>query len=409
MSSGDLSCVRRIFHGPSLAVSLTLCLLCCTASAQSQETTAPPKAEEAAAAQSELFPIPEGTAEELFAFIEKVQQAPLPEGQQTRAASLEFFKAQITAVLKACDKVDALKPGEKAQVRCLEERFMAYQNLTQIDDDAKNKLSQMVQKLQDDKRPDIVRLVSGYKLETTAPGFFRLEEPQQKGLIKDLLIYMDRFGIDNTSYAVGTGLGDAIEMSNTPEIAAPIFDALARELKRSGDPRMAPQVARYEGIARRLNLPGKFMEIQGTTVAGEEFDWKSYRGKVVLVDFWASWCGPCRAEIPNMKAQLEKYGDRGFAIVGISLDNTKDDYRRCIEREEITWVNLMSQNEGERSWNHPLAVHYGVGGIPMAILVDQQGKVVSLTATGAELNEHLARMLGEPDKQPERASETDAD
>ena len=114
-----------------------------------------------------------------------------------------------------------------------------------------------------------------------------------------------------------------------------------------------------------------------------------------LLNLWASWCGPCRAEIPNMKAQLEAYGDRGFTIVGVNLDNSMQDYQRIVQQEELSWVNLMSLKEEERGWNHPLAVHYGISGIPTAILVDKEGKVVSMTARGGELNRLLALLLGE--------------
>ncbi|MEZ6128261.1 MAG: TlpA disulfide reductase family protein [Planctomycetaceae bacterium] len=385
-------------YGPCLAFSVGICLSLWCGNILSQEKSAAPKNPAKSESVEDLFPIPDGTAKDLFAFIEKVQETPLPADRQTREASIAFFKAQIAAVLAACDAIDALKPDPESQVRALEERFNAYQNLAQVDESANQKLSGLVTSLKDDPRPAVKRLVAGYQLEARTPGFFRLDDKQQQQLIQDLLAYMDAYGIDSTSYAVATGLGDALEMSSTPQMGAPIFDRLAKELKKTGDPRAAAQIARYEGIARRLNLPGKFMELKGTTVDGEEFDWNAYRGKVVLVDFWASWCGPCRAEIPNMKAQLEKYGDKGFAIVGINLDQTKDAYAAYVEREEISWENLMSQDENERSWNHPLAVHYGVGGIPMAILVDRQGKVVSLSARGEELNQLLNNLLGDSRK-----------
>jgi thiol-disulfide isomerase/thioredoxin len=383
------------------------CLPCCftlaalflmSSAALPQDT---PATDEKAApeVQEERFPVPDGTATELFAFMEKVQQSPLPQDQRTRIGSIGFFKAQIAAILVACDKIDALKPRDEAtQIRVIEERFGAYQNLSEVDDSANQKLDKLVLQLKADQRDDVVRLVASYYLEQNASDFFQLETKQQQELIADLLTYMDRFGLDSTSYAVATALGDALEGSNNPQLAAPIFNRLVAEMKKVDDPRLAPQITKYEGVSRRLNLPGKFMEIKGTTVDGEEFDWSAYRGKVVLVDFWASWCGPCRGEIPNMKAQLEKYGDKGFAIVGITLDQTKADYQRCIDTEEIGWVSLMSQNENERGWNSPLANYYGVSGIPMAILVDKEGKVVSLNATGPELNALLAKMLGESAK-----------
>jgi thiol-disulfide isomerase/thioredoxin len=151
------------------------------------------------------------------------------------------------------------------------------------------------------------------------------------------------------------------------------------------------------------------MELNGRTAEGEDFDWAAYRGKVVLVDFWASWCGPCRGEIPNMKANLEAYGEKGFAIVGINLDNSHDKYRQYVEQEGLTWTNLMSDKEEEMGWNNPIATHYGISGIPTAILVDQEGKVVSLAARGGELNRLLKEMLGEPEADSDASVEGSAE
>ena len=157
---------------------------------------------------------------------------------------------------------------------------------------------------------------------------------------------------------------------------------------------MSSRAERTRGAARRLKLPGNFMEITGKTAEGEELDWASYRGKVVLVDFWASWCGPCRAEIPNIKAQLEAYSSKGFAIVGVNLDTTKEAYQKYVDKEELSWTNLMSDKEEERGWNNPLANYYGVSGIPTAILVDKEGKVISMSARGTQLNKLLEEQLG---------------
>ena len=117
----------------------------------------------------------------------------------------------------------------------------------------------------------------------------------------------------------------------------------------------------------------------------------------MLVDFWASWCGPCRAELPNMKRNLSSYGERGFAIVGINMDRTLDACQSCIEKEGIKWTNLVPAEDEEAGWNNPMAQHYGITGIPTAILVDQKGKVVSLRARGEELDRLLEELLGPPE------------
>ena len=147
------------------------------------------------------------------------------------------------------------------------------------------------------------------------------------------------------------------------------------------------------GAARRIRLPGNFMKVHGRTAEGEKFDWSSYRGKFVLVDFWASWCGPCRREIPNMKAQLSNY-ESDFAIVGINLDTKKSSYDQYVEKESLTWTNIMSDVPEEMGWDNPLATEYGIMSIPTAILVDREGKVISMNARGEELNRLLEEHLG---------------
>ncbi|MBC8869645.1 MAG: HEAT repeat domain-containing protein [Planctomycetes bacterium] len=133
------------------------------------------------------------------------------------------------------------------------------------------------------------------------------------------------------------------------------------------------------------------MRIAGTTVDGKPFDWKSYRGKVVLVDFWASWCPHCWPETANARKAYELYHDRGFDVVGINLDQDTAKMNAYLEKEKVPWTNLHAKGAGGR---HPVAVQYGIRSVPTMYLVDRDGKIVSLNARGKNLTDLLNKLLG---------------
>ncbi|NBV88062.1 MAG: TlpA family protein disulfide reductase, partial [Betaproteobacteria bacterium] len=103
----------------------------------------------------------------------------------------------------------------------------------------------------------------------------------------------------------------------------------------------------FAGTLRRLSLLGHPMEITGTLLSGQPFDQKSLAGKVVLVDFWATWCGPCVAEIPNVLEQYEKYHAKGFEVVGISLDEDRETLAKFVAEQKIPWPILYEKPGGE--------------------------------------------------------------
>ena len=120
---------------------------------------------------------------------------------------------------------------------------------------------------------------------------------------------------------------------------------------------------------RRYGLLGKPMEVKGKTLDGKDFNLESLKGKVVLVDFWATWCGPCIAEMPHVRELYEGYHGKGFEVVGISLDEKKEVLQAFLAEEKLPWVQLYSETEGNTGGRIPIAEYYGISSIPTAILI----------------------------------------
>lgn len=141
----------------------------------------------------------------------------------------------------------------------------------------------------------------------------------------------------------------------------------------------------------QMNAPADVApEIVLNDTNGNPLALSSLRGKVVLLDFWASWCRPCRAENPNVVRMYEKYKDKGFTVYSVSLDNNRDAWLRAIEEDNLSWPNHVSDLKG---WQSEGAAIYGVGSIPATFLIDENGVIIGQNLRGMDLERKLQEVL----------------
>ena len=176
-----------------------------------------------------------------------------------------------------------------------------------------------------------------------------------------------------------------------PEKTLPVVEKLAAsDLK----PIAEAAKEKLEQIKTLLELKVKPMELKFTAVDGREVDLTGHRGKVVLIDYWATWCGPCVAGLPEVIDLYGKYHDKGLEIVGISFDQDKDALVKFVEKKEMAWAQYFDG----KGWQNEYGRKYGINGIPTMWLIGKDGKVVDFEAR-QDLAEKLAKLLKEEPKE----------
>jgi thiol-disulfide isomerase/thioredoxin len=374
--------------------------------AATEDSAASPKSADAdKPVEKDPFKVPSGSVKDLLKYVAGLKKE--KSKSSDHMAVTQFRGNKANAMLEAADKILAADPTTVQKALALKIKLDAFDNMTPSvlmpSDKLIAKEEELVEQCENAGMPkeaqQALRMVLSDKLQLSAGNGHDLEQILDK--VKD---FYRTHQIDTSELSLAGNAGRAAEYNGSNELAVQTYRELGKIIAAQKNKKVAQSAARFIGAARRLGLKENTMLVEGTTLEGKPLDWSKYSGKIVLIDFWATWCGPCRAELPNVRKNYEAYHDRGFEVIGVSLDQHREDLDKFMEKEKLPWTIVTDDSwnkekdvetgDGEKLAPGQLANYYGVFGIPTMILLGKDGRAITLNARGEALTHELEKAFG---------------
>jgi thiol-disulfide isomerase/thioredoxin len=340
-------------------------------------------------------------------FSQKAQSEQTTSSKDKAKDNLQQAADSIVAVAK--ERVAAAKTDDEAiqRARLSDQALSLVGKLGEFDTTPQS--DELLNSFRTGGRPVIVDAVIQLRLANDLRTWEEMSDTQHAAAFNRFVADVKKTGVTRGQAEMLVRVANMLGDGDDSKLISKAVDEVLPLVRESDDAELKRIAPIYEGIQRRLTLLGKPLEMEGTLLNGSKLNWNSYRGKVVLVDFFASFCDPCRVEVPNVLENYRAYHEKGFDVVGVNLDTQRKMCQLYMEQTGFNFPTIFGDALNAAGWDLPLARKYGVTRIPRVILVDQSGNVVSTMARGERLGELLAQLLGPSDHPPVRTTSRSED